>query len=150
MTREDFLSCRLDFFQRIARSFLNSRRNSSIRARLRLGASLTVLALVPTAALAQSATSDAAGAPYPWFFLDPPPFLNSWTPPAGAGSAASEAPAADAQAAGASAQPKSTSELVHRQPERAVWPCHFRDFAEVLGAERRRAAPGWRNGLFHR
>ncbi len=116
MTREDFLSCRLDFFQRIARSFLNSRRNSSIRARLRLGASMTVLALVPTAALAQSATSDAAGASYPWFFLDPPPFLDSWTPPAGAGSAASEAPAADAQAAGASAQPKSTSESVPANP----------------------------------
>jgi porin len=107
MTRKDFLSGRLDFFQRIARSFLNSRRNSSIRARLRLGASLTVLALVPTAALAQSATSDAAGAPYPRFFLDPATFDDSWTPPAGAGSAASPAPAADAQAAGASAQPKS-------------------------------------------
>jgi porin len=111
MTRKDFLSGRLDFFQRIARSFLNSRRNSSIRARLRLGASLTVLALIPTAALAQTATSDAASAPCPRFFLDPATFLDTWTPPGCAGSAVSPAPAADAQAAGENAQLKATTNV---------------------------------------
>ena len=109
MTHKDFFSCRLDYFQGIARSLANNRSHFWSPARRRLGASLTVLALFPNVAFAQSSTGDSASDPAPAVSADP---LASPSE----GSAASEAPAADAAVTGANAQPKATSESVPANP----------------------------------